>query len=185
VATRNLIDDIIYNRVSLSAREGVNSANLQEAANEFIELLTDFHSNPSRNFQRILELLFDNGTLSLVNNMSPNEGVFTLLTENDKNILYSVYNSIFSKKNPASLLNAELSDLKEANIAATSLVGEIAGYVDRNASLHYTETAIDYATGEVIITVKRKFSNSIGLKKTIDEINNLANLRSDEETKRF
>ena len=150
-----------------------------------MELLTDFHSNPSRNFQRILELLFDNGTLSIINNMSPNEGVFTLLTENDKNILYSIYNSIFSKKNPASLLNAELGDLKDSNTAATSLVGEIAGYVDRNASLHYTETAIDYATGEVIIKVKRKFSNSIGLKKTIDEINNLANLRSDEETKRF
>ena len=150
-----------------------------------MELLTVFHRNPSRNFQRILELLFDNGTLSIINNMSPNEGVFTLLTENDKNILYSIYNSIFSKKNPASLLNAELGDLKDANIAATSLVGEIAGYVDRNASLHYTETTIDYATGDVIIKVKRKFSNSIGLKKTIDEINNIANLRSDEETKRF
>lgn len=185
VAARNLIDDIIYNRVNFSAKAGVNSANLKEAAKEFMELLTDFHSNPSRNFQRILELLFDNGTLSIINNMSPNEGVFTLLTENDKNILYSIYNSIFSKKNPASLLNAELGDLKDSNVAATSLVGEIAGYVDRNASLHYTETAIDYATGEVIIRVKRKFSNSIGLKKTIDEINNLANLRSDEETKRF
>jgi len=93
--------------------------------------------------------------------------------------MYSIYNAVFNKNNMNSLIKAELSQASSINARALSLVGEIAGYVDRNASMHYMETSIDYENGNVIIKVKRKFSNNIGLKKTIDTINNLANHRTD------
>jgi len=93
--------------------------------------------------------------------------------------MYSIYNAVFNKNNMNSLIRAELSQASSINARALSLVGEIAGYVDRNASMHYMETSIDYENGNVIIRVKRKFSNNIGLKKTLDTINNLANHRTD------
>lgn len=181
VSTRNLIDDIVYGRIGFSG-DDVKDSFVQKSANELKECVVNLHSNPTKNFQRILELLFDNGNYDLIDRIKPIEGK-KLLTTNDINIMYSIYNAVFNKNNMNSLIKAELSQASSINARALSLVGEIAGYVDRNASMHYMETSIDYENGNVIIKVKRKFSNNIGLKKTIDTINNLANHRTDQSMK--
>lgn len=181
VSTRNLIDDIVYGRIGFQG-DDVKDSFVQKSANELKECVVNLHSNPTKNFQRILELLFDNGNYDLIERIKPLEGK-KLLTTNDINIMYSIYNAVFNKNNMNSLIKAELSQASSINARALSLVGEIAGYVDRNASMHYMETSIDYENGNVIIKVKRKFSNNIGLKKTIDTINNLANHRTEQSMK--
>lgn len=178
VATHNLIDDIVYGRIQFNGAK--------EDVEKLLKCIVELHDNPVRNFQRILELLFDNGANNLIDKMKYNyTGVKKLLSDSDKNILFSIYNAVFNKNNPVSLISSELQHSKELNGPTLSLIGEVAGYVDRNASMHYSETSIDYDSGEVKIVVKRKFSNNISLKKTIDTINNSANTRTQTEIDRI
>ena len=146
VATHNLIDDIIYDRIRFSVKG--------EDVDELMKCIVELHDNPVRNFQRALELLFDNGANNLIDKMRYNRtGVKRLISESDKNILFSIYNAVFNKNNPISLISSEQENSKEIDGPALSLIGEIAGYVDRNASMHYAETSIDYDSGQVKIVL--------------------------------
>ena len=187
VASHNLLDDIIFRRIEFTGEnaevKNEKVASIHRFAKEFREAVADLHKNSVRSFQKMLQLLFDNGEFNLVDVLSfRNTSNKRLLTTTDINVLYSVYNAIFNKNNPVSLLSAELENAKSSNNVALSLVGEIAGYVDRNASVHYMETSVDPQTGRIKIVVKRKFSNRIPLKKTIDKINNI-NRKSKQEAR--
>ena len=61
----------------------------------------------------MLQLLFDNGEFNLIDVISfRNTTNKRLLTTTDINVLYSVYNALFNKNNPVSLISAELTNAK-------------------------------------------------------------------------
>jgi len=98
VATHNLIDDIMYGRIVFRGDDGklTKGPSFANYAKEFIDCLQDNHSNTARKFARALELLFNNGEFSLVKRIQNTPGQRRLLTNQDINVLYSLYNVVYN-----------------------------------------------------------------------------------------
>ena len=194
MASRNLIDDIIYGRITFNEskvaskedseqeKKRVNNHKLAKA--KFLEAIKDFHSNPVRNSQIMLELLFgdveENGNKRLLNDIHYGNA-HTLTTSNDLNILYSTYHAIFDSKNPNSLFSIEGSNKNQHNSRGQSIMGEIAGYIDRNVSMHYLEIEYNHETGQPVLKIKRKFANNQTVAKTIKNINGRIHAFTDDK----
>jgi hypothetical protein len=175
VATHNLIDDMVYGRIVFQGDNGklTEDKSIANCAKEFIDCLQDNHINAARRFARALKLLFNNGEFSLIRRIQDAPGQRRLLTNQDINVLYSLYNVVYNEDNPASLISSELANAEDSTEAALSIVGEISGYIDRNSPIHYLETNIDYSTGIPTLSVKKKYSNVIQVSKLIKDINNI------------
>lgn len=164
VAARNLLNDIIYNNIQWNISQDVNSKKRQ-VFDKFIKNVLDIHSNPEDRFQKTLDYLF--GDEQLYNSIIRKKS----LTEYDLDILYSIYNAIYNKNNPNSLISRELNSIKLNNGRVQNLVQEISGYVDRNTTMDYLETSYDPQTQQVVSRIKKKYFNNIELYKTRTAIN--------------
>lgn len=181
VAARNLIDDIVYGK--LSTRSLFKSEAQRQAAIELVNLLTDLHSDPVINFSRALQLLFGklegaNSATRLVDNITPSSSIDT--TAYDLSTLYSLYQVLYNQDNPNSVEYNELKNLNSANGPIQMLTNEIASLVARNVTMHYTETTYD-ADGLPIVKVKKRYFNNLDAYKHRLRINQRVNNATPKE----
>ena len=180
VAARNLINDIVYNNITWSGIPVDYNSPRRKAFDNFIKTVIDLHSDPESKFQKTLEYLFDKvdgNSQEFYKNISSKK----LLTDYDLDILYSVYNAVYNKQNPYSLISQELKNVRGINGTVQNLVQEMSGYVDRNTTMDYLETSYDMETGQVQIKVKKKFFNNRELYKTRVIINDHVNSVTSKE----
>lgn len=183
VAARNLIDDVLYNKIDLKQWAGSND-NRQQAINDFALALTDLHENPQSQLYKALSLLFEpvkGSSQRLIDTLQLNNDTST--TEYDLNILYSLYEAALNESNPNSLRSQELKNAKQINGTVAQLSAEISGIIDRNTTMHYLETSFDGETGMVQIKVKKRYFNNADTYKTRVRINRNINNSSNSERK--
>lgn len=183
VAARNLIDDVLYNKIDLKQWAGSND-NRRQAINDFALALTDLHENPQSQLYKALSLLFEpvkGSSQRLIDTLQLNNDTST--TEYDLNILYSLYEAALNESNPNSLRSQELKNAKQINGTVAQLSAEISGIIDRNTTMHYLETSFDGETGMVQIKVKKRYFNNADTYKTRVRINRNINNSSNSERK--
>lgn len=183
VAARNLIDDVLYNKIDLIQWAG-SSENKKQAINDFALALTDLHENPQSQLYKALSLLFEpvkGSSQRLIDTLQLNNDTST--TEYDLNILYSLYEAALNESNPNSLRSQELKNAKQINGTVAQLSAEISGIIDRNTTMHYLETSFDGETGMVQIKVKKRYFNNADTYKTRVRINRNINNSSNSERK--
>lgn len=183
VAARNLIDDVLYNKIDLIQWAG-SSENKKQAVNDFVLALTDLHENPQSQLYKALSLLFEpvkGSGQRLIDTLQLNNNTST--TEYDLNILYSLYEAALNESNPNSLRSQELKNAKQINGTVAQLSVEISGIIDRNTTMHYLETSFDGETGMVQIKVKKRYFNNADTYKTRVRINRNINNASKSERK--
>lgn len=183
VAARNLIDDVLYNKINLVQWAG-SSYNKKQAVNDFVLALTDLHENPQSQLYKALSLLFEpvkGSGQRLIDTLQLNNDTAT--TEYDLNILYSLYEAALNESNPNSLRSQELKNAKQINGTVAQLSAEISGIIDRNTTMHYLETSFDGETGMVQIKVKKRYFNNADTYKTRVRINRNINNASKSERK--
>lgn len=181
VAARNLIDDVLYNKINLAQWAG-SSYNRIQAVNDFALALTDLHENPQSQLYKALSLLFEpvkGSSQRLIDTIPLNNTTAT--TEYDLNILYSLYEAALNESNPNSLRSQELKNAKQINGTVAQLSAEISGIIDRNTTMHYLETSFDGETGMVQIEVKKRYFNNADTYKTRVRINRNINNASASE----
>ena len=181
VAARNLIDDVLYNKLNLF-QWSENNDNRKQAINDFALALTDLHDNPQNQLYTALSLLFEpvkGSSQRLINTIPLNNTTAT--TEYDLNILYSLYEAALNESNPNSLRSQELKNVKQINGPVSQLSAEISGIIARNTTMHYLETSFDGETGMVQIKVKKRYFNNADTYKTRVRINRNINNASASE----
>lgn len=181
VAARNLIDDVLYNKLDLLQWAG-NNDNRKQAVNDFALALADLHGNPQSQLYKALSLLFEpikGSSQRLIDTIPLNNTTAT--TEYDLNILYSLYEAALNESNPNSLRSQELKNAKQINGTVAQLSAEISGIIDRNTTMHYLETSFDGETGMVQIKVKKRYFNNADTYKTRVRINRNINNASASE----
>ncbi len=181
VAARNLIDDVLYNKINLVQWAG-SSYNRIQAVNDFALALADLHENPQSQLYKALSLLFEpvkGSSQRLIDTIPLNNTTAT--TEYDLNILYSLYEAALNESNPNSLRSQELKNAKQINGTVAQLSAEISGIIDRNTTMHYLETSFDGETGMVQIKVKKRYFNNADTYKTRVRINRNINNASASE----
>ena len=181
VAARNLIDDVLYNKIDLIQWAG-NNDNRKQAINDFALALADLHDNPQSQLYKALSLLFEpvkGSSQRLIDTIPLNNTTAT--TEYDLNILYSLYESALNESNPNSLRSQELKNIKQINGPVSQLSAEISGIIARNTTMHYLETSFDGETGMVQIKVKKRYFNNADTYKTRVRINRNINNASKSE----
>ena len=178
VAARHLLDDIIYGNINIIGRADF----VQKCKDIIINDVVTFHDDPQTKFQEILQLLFD--TTEGVNKTPIKEFLSNkrLLTDHDLDILYSVYLKVFNRNDPTSFISQEISG-QTTNTLGSSLMQEIAAYVDSNITMDYLETSTDWETGEIQLKVKKKYFNNAQLYKLRKSINSEINNKSLEKRK--
>ena len=187
VAARNLIDDVLYNKLDLFQWSG-NNDNRKQAINDFALALADLHDNPQNQLYTALSLLFEpvkGSSQRLIDTIPLNNTTAT--TEYDLNILYSLYETALNESNPNSLRSQELKNAKQINGPVSQLSAEISGIIARNTTMHYLETSFDGETGMVQIKVKKRYFNNADTYKTRVRINrNINNASASErEARRY
>ena len=187
VAARNLIDDVLYNKLNLF-QWSENNDNRKQAINDFALALTDLHDNPQNQLYTALSLLFEpvkGSSQRLIDTIPLNNTTAT--TEYDLNILYSLYETALNESNPNSLRSQELKNAKQINGPVSQLSAEISGIIARNTTMHYLETSFDGETGMVQIKVKKRYFNNADTYKTRVRINrNINNASASErEARRY
>lgn len=183
VAARNLIDDILYNKLDLF-QWSRNNDNRKQAINDFALALADLHDNPQNQLYKALSLLFEpvkGSSQRLIDTIPLNNTTAT--TEYDLNILYSLYEAALNESNPNSLRSQELKNIKQINGPVSQLSAEISGIIARNTTIHYLETSFDGETGMVQIKVKKRYFNNADTYKTRVRINRNINNSSNSERK--
>ena len=183
VAARNLIDDILYNKLDLF-QWSRNNDNRKRAINDFALALADLHDNPQNQLYKALSLLFEpvkGSSQRLIDTIPLNNTTAT--TEYDLNILYSLYEAALNESNPNSLRSQELKNIKQINGPVSQLSAEISGIIARNTTMHYLETSFDGETGMVQIKVKKRYFNNADTYKTRVRINRNINNSSNSERK--
>lgn len=183
VAARNLIDDILYNKLDLF-QWSRNNDNRKQAINDFALALADLHDNPQNQLYKALSLLFEpvkGSSQRLIDTIPLNNTTAT--TEYDLNILYSLYETALNESNPNSLRSQELKNIKQINGPVSQLSAEISGIIARNTTIHYLETSFDGETGMVQIKVKKRYFNNADTYKTRVRINRNINNSSNSERK--
>lgn len=181
VAARNLIDDVLYNKLDLFQWSG-NNDNRKQAINDFALALADLHDNPQSQLYKALSLLFEpvkGSSQRLIDTIPLNNTTAT--TEYDLNILYSLYEAALNESNPNSLRSQELKNVKQINGPVSQLSAEISGIIARNTTMHYLETSFDGETGMVQIKVKKRYFNNADTYKTRVRINRNINNASASE----
>lgn len=181
VAARNLIDDVLYNKLDL-LQWARNNDNREQAINDFALALIDLHENPQNQLYKALSLLFEpikGSSQRLIDTIPLNNTTAT--TEYDLNILYSLYEAALNESNPNSLRSQELKNAKQINGTVAQLSAEISGIIDRNTTMHYLETSFDGETGMVQIKVKKRYFNNADTYKTRVRINRNINNASASE----
>lgn len=181
VAARNLIDDVLYNKLDLFQWSG-NNDNRKQALNDFALALADLHDNPQSQLYKALSLLFEpvkGSSQRLIDTIPLNNTTAT--TEYDLNILYSLYEAALNESNPNSLRSQELKNAKQINGPVSQLSAEISGIIARNTTMHYLETSFDGETGMVQIKVKKRYFNNADTYKTRVRINRNINNASASE----
>lgn len=181
VAARNLIDDVLYNKLDLFQWSG-NNDNRKHAINDFALALADLHKNPQSQLYKALSLLFEpvkGSSQRLIDTIPLNNTTAT--TEYDLNILYSLYEAALNESNPNSLRSQELKNAKQINGPVAQLSAEISGIIARNTTMHYLETSFDGETGMVQIKVKKRYFNNADTYKTRVRINRNINNASASE----
>lgn len=181
VAARNLIDDVLYNKLDL-LQWARNNDNREQAVNDFALALIDLHENPQNQLYKALSLLFEpvkGSSQRLIDTIPLNNTTAT--TEYDLNILYSLYEAALNESNPNSLRSQELKNAKQINGTVAQLSAEISGIIDRNTTMHYLETSFDGETGMVQIKVKKRYFNNADTYKTRVRINRNINNASASE----
>lgn len=181
VAARNLIDDVLYNKLNLF-QWSENNDNRKQAINDFALALTDLHDNPQNQLYTALSLLFEpvkGSSQRLIDTIPLNNTTAT--TEYDLNILYSLYEAALNESNPNSLRSQELKNVKQINGPVSQLSAEISGIIARNTTMHYLETSFDGETGMVQIKVKKRYFNNADTYKTRVRINRNINNASASE----
>ena len=181
VAARNLIDDVLYNKLNLF-QWSENNDNRKQAINDFALALTDLHDNPQNQLYTALSLLFEpvkGSSQRLIDTIPLNNTTAT--TEYDLNILYSLYEAALNESNPNSLRSQELKNVKQINGPVSQLSSEISGIIARNTTMHYLETSFDGETGMVQIKVKKRYFNNADTYKTRVRINRNINNASASE----
>lgn len=178
VAARHLLDDIIYGNINIIGRADF----VQKCKDIIINDVITFHDDPQTKFQEILQLLFD--TTEGINKTPIKEFLSNkrLLTDHDLDILYSVYLKVFNRNDPTSFISQEISG-QTTNTLGSSLMQEIAAYVDSNITMDYLETSTDWETGEIQLKVKKKYFNNAQLYKLRKSINSEINNKSLEKRK--
>lgn len=178
IAARHLLDDILYGNIKI---QGKGDAEYVKRCRQIItENIVTFHEDPQEKFQQILELLFDTKEGFNIRPMKEFLSNKRLLTDNDLDILYSIYHKVFNTNNPTSFISHEMQGFKTNSLGA-SLMQEIAAYVDSNITMDYMETSVDYETGEIQIKVKKKYFNNAQLYKLRQAINADVNRKSLEQ----
>lgn len=181
VAARNLIDDVLYNKLDLF-QWSENNTNRKQAINDFALALADLHKNPQNQLYKALSLLFEpvkGSSQRLIDTIPLNNTTAT--TEYDLNILYSLYEAALNESNPNSLRSQELKNIKQINGPVSQLSAEISGIIARNTTMHYLETSFDGETGMVQIKVKKRYFNNADTYKTRVRINRNINNASASE----
>lgn len=181
VATRNLIDDIIYGKIDALAWANGNK-NRSQAIQELLENLADLHENPGNRLQKALTLLFENTanlTDRLVDHIPLDRTCMT--TAYDLNVLYSLYHSTLNTNNPTSIKSIELENVEDISGPISKLSDEITGLVARNVTVHYLESSYDADTGAAQVKSKKRYFNNAELYKTRTRINWGINNSSDTE----
>lgn len=181
VAARNLIDDVLYNKLDLF-QWSENNTNRKQAINDFALALADLHKNPQNQLYKALSLLFEpvkGSSQRLIDTIPLNNTTAT--TEYDLNILYSLYEAALNESNPNSLRSQELKNVKQINGPVAQLSAEISGIIARNTTMHYLETSFDGETGMVQIKVKKRYFNNADTYKTRVRINRNINNASASE----
>ena len=181
VAARNLIDDVLYNKLNLF-QWSENNDNRKQAINDFALALTDLHDNPQNQLYTALSLLFEpvkGSSQRLIDTIPLNNTTAT--TEYDLNILYSLYEAALNESNPNSLRSQELKNVKQINGPVSQLSAEISGIIARNTTMHYLETSFDGETGMIQIKVKKRYFNNADTYKTRVRINRNINNASASE----
>jgi hypothetical protein len=168
-AFRHLLSDAQYRDLKFSTEA--------QYINDFFKHCDSFHGSPEEKIRLILEALFkrvDGG----VNQIRSKK----LLTNGDIDILYSIYEKVFNLDNPTSLASLEMENTRQSKGAVQRLCQEISGLADRNVTLDYLETGVDYETGSTTIKIKRKYFNNRRLYKLQERINVYANNDTEEKT---
>lgn len=165
-AMRHFMNDVLYNNIYGT---DANKYNLIK------DSVIKFHKFPKKYLQQILELLFEENGYETLSNK-------TQVTNQDLDILYSVYLKIFDKKNKNSYFNQELQGIKN-NLLVPSLTQEIAMATDCNIIADYLESHIDLATKKPILKIKKKFNNNQQLKKLFNVLNAECNIKSINDRK--
>jgi hypothetical protein len=75
-----------------------------------------------------------------------------------------------------------MENTRQSKGAVQRLCQEISGLADRNVTLDYLETGVDYETGSTTIRIKRKYFNNRRLYKLQERINVYANNNTEEKT---
>lgn len=149
----NLIDDILYSVAILKNPEITN-------------LLYQLHDDPTGIIQQVLQILFEKGEWKNIANKRN-------LKNYDLSVLYSLYSAIYNKNNPNSLVNIEDKYFRKGNSLVKSLLTEISAFIDRNTSVNYLVSGIDYESKSVELQIKRKFFNNQQAFKYTHNINGI------------
>lgn len=184
VASRNLLNDILYQNVSWpnysKGKDSTKRKTQKSIHEDFIKTVYSLHSAPQERLQKILEYMFDTihgNTHPYYQDMNQKK----LTTDYDLDILYSLYHAVFNKNNPSSLVSQELENTGKVVGTVQNLVQEISGYVDRNTTMDYLETSYDFEVGEAVIKRKKKFFNNKHLYKSRVRINDYVNSMGDSK----
>ena len=164
MAARHLIDDIVNGNIKI-----LGDAKYVKQNKELLEnLIITFHQSPKENLQQILEILFDIDTgrpQPLVKFLTNKK----ILTDTDLDILYSIYLRGFNTNNPNSFINQERQSVYN-NKLCSSLIQELAAYIDSNVLIDYLETETDFE-GNVTTKIKKKYFTNAKVYKLRTGIN--------------
>lgn len=174
VASRNLMNAVLYDKVKFSGQSTVG-----ELFTKLKQAMTDFRSDPVANLQTILDIMFGDQPRTpggLVTKLSAN----STISDYDLSVLYSVYHALFSEDNN----NSVYKQAKDLNTgegkAARDIIEEVAGFVNRNATISYLETVYDFETGAIVTREKKKFFNNQQLYKMLNFLNNHINTKDSD-----
>lgn len=171
VASRNLFNAVLYNRISFLTKDDAAFLRLKGA-------IIKFRDNPSPDLKEVLDILFEE---KLVNKLAGNN----VISDYDLSVLYSVHQTLYSSKNRNSLYKQSLDLNTGEGKTARAIIEEVSGYVNRNNTIEYMETVYDYETGAITTRVKKKFFNQAQLHKLTVQLNSHINTMAIDERRRI
>lgn len=183
VAFRNLIDDVLYDNfmIELGGSSTEENSKAKEHFKKFIECFVKLHDDPTNNIQKILSYMFsttEGNTAPYANKLRRTN----LVSDFDLDILYSVFRIAYDKNNTNSLYNQQNKVTNKTGTSMNILL-ELAGFIDRNVTMHYTVSETNPETGLPKITIKRKFFNNAALRTTQLQMNQFINNKPIDERK--
>lgn len=182
IARYQHLNAVYFNNAIVNLRSAI--ANMVDGL-ELQELLAQTLDNPEK-WKKILRTIFkSSNSKSIINNLLNSKSVNgqQYLNKFDLNILYSIYNQVFSRENSKSYDSIETRYLRNNGVKDRyPIVGTFLGLINSTAGMDYLELVYD-RKGEVPgykLRVKRKFNSNMTTWDMIKSVNRNIYSRTDK-----